>query len=71
MNDVIMLIIMMDCDDFQVHRLKKCMREWEVANRFKQNLTSRNGIVDTVTTPTVTSLIPLIQNKISFCQKQL
>jgi len=29
MNDVIMLIIVYYCDDFQVHRFIKCMREWE------------------------------------------
>jgi len=31
MNDVIMIVIMYYCDDFQVHRFIKRMREWEAA----------------------------------------
>jgi len=31
MNDVIMLIIMYYCDDFQVNRFIKCLSEWEAA----------------------------------------
>jgi len=31
MNDVIMIIIMKNCDDVQVHRCIECMRELEAA----------------------------------------
>ena len=31
MNEVILLITMQYCDDFQVHRFIKCLREWEAA----------------------------------------
>jgi len=31
MNDAMMIIIMKNCNDFQVHRCIECMKEWEVA----------------------------------------
>jgi len=31
MNDAIMIIIMKNCNDFQVHRCTECMRELEAA----------------------------------------
>jgi len=31
MNDAIMIIIMKNCNDFQVHRFIECLRELEVA----------------------------------------
>jgi len=31
MNDAIMIIIMKNCNDFQIHRCVQCMRELEAA----------------------------------------